>query len=253
MVKHIDNRAREKEILGLIIDSYIKESRPISSGYLCAECRLNYSPATVRNIMLSLEQQGLVSHIHTSSGRVPTKEGFKRYVDNLTEEEVNRQYPLDLDSYALADLDMDDMISLSLDNLARSSGYASLIAVSGRPASPAGREDGFFYRGMRFILEQPEFEDIERLRHVFYALEVRMEDLQHLLFDYLDDKIKILIGDDIGFEEISDCSLVISGLRQKNLGMSLALLGPMRMNYAKAASCLNSVRNQLSQAVLGRL
>ncbi len=253
MVKHIDNREREKEILGLIIDSYIKESRPISSAYLCETCRLNCSPATVRNVMLALEQQGLVSHIHTSSGRVPTKEGFKRYVDGLTEEEINRQYPVVMDSYALADLDMDGLINLSLDNLARLSGYASLIAISGQPALPAGREEGFFYKGMRYILEQPEFEDIERLRHVFYALEVRMEDLQHLLFDYLDDKIKILIGDDIGFEEISDCSLVISGLRQKNLGLSLALLGPMRMNYAKAASCLNSVRNQLKEAVEGRL
>jgi len=246
MVKYIDNREREKEILGLIIDSYIKESRPISSGYLCEECRLNCSPATVRNVMLALEQQGLLFHIHTSSGRVPTKEGFKRYVENLTDEEINRQYPVALDSYAFADLNMDDMISLSLDNLARLSGYASLIAVS-------GREDGFFYKGMRFILEQPEFEDIERLRHIFYALEVRMGDFQHLLFDYLDEKIKILIGDDIGFEEIADCSLVISGLRQNNLGLSLALLGPMRMNYAKAASCLNSVRNQLKGAVEGLL
>ncbi|MBU1113123.1 MAG: hypothetical protein KKH93_04550 [Candidatus Omnitrophica bacterium] len=245
-MRHADNREREKEILGLIIESYIKESRPISSGFLCEQCRLNCSPATVRNIMLSLEQQGLVSHIHTSSGRVPTKEGFKRYVESLTEEEIGRQYPVSLESYALVDSNIDDIISFSLDNLARLSGYASLIAVS-------GREDSFSYKGMRFILEQPEFEDIKRLRHIFYALEVRMGDFQHLLFDCFDEKMKILIGDDIGFEEISDCSLVISGLRQKNLGLSLALLGPMRMNYAKAVSCLNSVRNQLKEAVEGYL
>lgn len=242
MVRQINNQQRENEVLGLIIDSYIKESRPISSAYLCEECHLGYSPATVRNIMLSLERQGLISHIHTSSGRVPTKEGFKHYVDSLTEEDINKQDNTSLDFYSLVDSSMDSLINYSLDSLAKLSGYASLIALS-------GRDEKFFYRGMRFILEQPEFEDISRLRHIFYTLEVRMNDFQHLLFDYVDENIKILIGDDIGFEEISDCSLIISGLKQKDIALSMALLGPMRMNYAKAASCLSSVRNQLREVV----
>ncbi len=242
MVRHIDSRERENEILGLAIESYIKESKPISSAYLCDHCRLNYSPATVRNVLLSLERQGLLSHIHTSSGRVPTKEGFKRYVESLTEEDINKQHPVSLDFYSLSALTIDDLINYSLDNLARLSGYASLIAVS-------GKDERFFYRGMRFILEQPEFEDMSRLRHIFYALEVRMDDFQHILSDYIDEDIKILIGDDIGFEEISDCSLIVSGLKQKDIALSLGLLGPMRMNYTKAASCLSSVRNQLREVV----
>ena len=76
-----------------------------------------------------------------------------------------------------------------------------------------------------------------------------MDDFQHILSDYIDEDIKILIGDDIGFEEISDCSLIVSGLKQKDIALSLGLLGPMRMNYTKAASCLSSVRNQLREVV----
>ncbi len=99
------------------------------------------------------------------------------------------------------------------------------------------------------MLKQPEFEDVRRLKDIFYTLEVKMGALQNLLFDSIDDGIRILIGDDIGFEEIADCSLVISGLRDKDLSFAFALLGPMRMNYNKATSSLQSVRNRLKETV----
>ncbi|MCK5288918.1 MAG: hypothetical protein KAJ79_07605, partial [Candidatus Omnitrophica bacterium] len=106
-----------------------------------------------------------------------------------------------------------------------------------------------FFKGVRCILDQPEFEDIERLKHIIYALEVRMIDIQDLLFSCIDDEVKIVIGDDIGFSEISDCSLVISGLKEKDVEFAIALLGPIRMNYMKATACLNSVREQLEVIV----
>ena len=166
MVKHIDSREREDEILGLIIESYIQESKPISSAYLCKECHLNYSSATVRNVMLSLEKKGLLSHIHTSSGRVPTKEGFKYYVEHFSEEDIVDNYPLSLDFDSLPSSNVDEIVNYTLDALVQTSGYTSLVAIS-------GRDEKLFFRGMRFILEQPEFENISRLKHVFYALEVK--------------------------------------------------------------------------------
>ncbi len=244
MTRFINTREREEEILGLIIENYIKESKPISSAYLCQKCRLNYSSATVRNIMLSLEKKGLLSHIHTSSGRVPTKEGFKYYVEHFSEEDIVDDYPLALNLASLPSVTMDGVVNCTLDALVQASGYTSLVAIS-------GRDEKFFFRGMRLILEQPEFENIARLKHVFYALEVRMQELQQLLFNCIDEKVRILIGDDIGFEEISDCSLVASGLRTNSFVFALGLLGPMRMNYSKAASCLSSVRNQLKEVIEG--
>jgi heat-inducible transcriptional repressor len=129
-----------------------------------------------------------------------------------------------------------------LDILAENSGYASFLAVS-------GKNDRLFFRGARFILEQPEFEDIQRLKNLFYALEVKICQLQDLLFHCFNENVKILIGDEIGFEEISDCSLVVSGSQQKNLSFALALLGPMRMDYTKAASYLCSIKRQLREAI----
>ena len=241
MVKFVDIKNREEDVLGQIIDSYIEETKPISSAYLCHKYRLNYSSATVRGIMLSLEKQGYLSHIYTSSGRVPTKKGFKRYVENFKEEAVNN-YSVDLDFFDLQDFTVDEIINHTLDVLTQFSGYISLLAIS-------GQNEKMFFKGVRFILEQPEFEDINKLKHIFYTLEVRINDLQNLLFDYIDDKIQILIGDDIGFNEISDCSLVISGSRETKCDFAIALLGPMRMNYTKAAACLTTVKNKLKEVV----
>ncbi len=242
MVKFVDSRVREEEILELVIESYISESKPISSGYLCQKYQLSYSPATVRNVMLELEKQGLLSHIYTSSGRVPTKQGFKFYVGHFREEDIMKDDNYGLQASDWGGLRFPDIIDKTLDVLTRLSGYTSLLAVS-------GESEGLFFKGMRFILEQPEFEDIARLRHIFNAFEVRMTELQELLFNCIDEKVQVLIGDDIGFDEISDCSLVVSGLRRPQLRLALALIGPMRMDYLRAASCLYSVRNQLKALV----
>ena len=242
MTRSTDIREREREILGLIIDSYIEESKPISSGYICGKYRLACSSATIRNIMVSLERQGFLSHIYTSSGRVPTQEGFRRYVENFDQKDRLQEYSVSLGLYAISQPSIEEVVSHTLDALVKLSGYTSLMAVS-------GRDEKVSFRGMRFMLEQPEFEDVSRLKDIFYALEVKMEALQSLLFDCIDDRIRILIGDDIGFEEISNCSLVVSGLREKNLSFAFALLGPMRMNYNRAASCLQSVKNRFKETV----
>jgi len=244
MVRIVDAKERENEVLGLVVDSYVEGSKPVSSSYLCQKYNLNCSSATIRNVMLSLEKQGLLAHVHTSSGKVPTKEGFKRYIENIKkkEEAPKEDYALTLKFYSLPVLNINEIINYTLDSLVEHSGYTSLMAIS-------GENEKFIYRGMRYMLEQPEFGNISRLKDIIYALEVRMQELGSLLFDCISDKVQILIGDDIGFQEIADCSLIVSGVRSKQLDMAFALLGPMRMNYTKASSCLDSVRSQLSEVV----
>ncbi len=242
MVRSTDIKEREEDFLGLIVESYIEETKPISSAYLCNKYNLNYSPATIRNVMVALEKQGFLSHIYTSSGRVPTQDGFKHYVESLKKEDIAKYTPLDLDFCPASNCSIEKLINYTLDILTEFSGYTSLVALS-------GKDGRLFFKGVRCIFDQPEFEDISRLRLIIYALEVRMSEIQELLFNCNDEKIKILIGDDIGFSEISDCSLVISGLKETDVGFAIALLGPVRMNYMKATACLSSVREQLEDVV----
>jgi transcriptional regulator of heat shock response len=240
MGKIINKKEREAEILELIISSYIRESKPISSGYLCSEYELDYSSATVRNIMHNLEEKGLIAHIHTSSGRIPTKEGFKYYVATLNPERFGAFYNVELDFSSLCSLQ--EVVEYSLDALSEASGYTSLLGIS-------AKDSRFSFRGTRCILNQPEFEDMKILRNIFYALEVKIDKLQKILFDFMTEKVRVLIGNDINFSEISDCSLVLSGFRDEDKTLVLALLGPVRMNYLKAASCLYSVKNQLKDSL----
>ena len=73
---------RQSEILKIIVLEYIKLAKPVSSNLICDT--LNCSSATIRAEMATLEELGLLEKTHTSSGRVPSEEGY-RYVDNLME------------------------------------------------------------------------------------------------------------------------------------------------------------------------
>jgi len=76
---------REVEILGSIIKSFIEKATPVGSRYLSKYYHHNISPATIRNVMMDLEEKGFVSQPHTSAGRVPTEKAYRYYVDDLME------------------------------------------------------------------------------------------------------------------------------------------------------------------------
>ena len=76
---------REKAILHTIVQLYILKAAPIGSRFLAKwlQNELNLSPASIRNVMADLEEMELISHPHTSAGRVPTDKGYRLYVDHL--------------------------------------------------------------------------------------------------------------------------------------------------------------------------
>ncbi|CCE66520.1 heat-inducible transcriptional repressor HrcA [Candidatus Mycoplasma haematominutum] len=74
---------RQKEILKMIIELYISEKGAISSLSVKSKKFYRWSSATIRNEMLFLENKGLLKKEHHSSGRIPTKEGYRIYIDDL--------------------------------------------------------------------------------------------------------------------------------------------------------------------------
>jgi heat-inducible transcriptional repressor len=78
--------ARSDAILRAVIDEYVTSATPVSSGSLVDHYHLGVSSATVRNILSDLEALGLLTHPHTSAGRVPTDAGYRYYVQVLAEE-----------------------------------------------------------------------------------------------------------------------------------------------------------------------
>ena len=76
---------RKKKILQILVEEYILEGTPVSSKKLHEKHLNEYSPATIRNELFSLEELGYLSHTHTSSGRVPLPKAYRLYVDKLME------------------------------------------------------------------------------------------------------------------------------------------------------------------------
>ena len=74
---------REREILQLVVESYTDGAQPIGSRFLAKRHALPYSPATIRNVMMDLEDRGLLQQPHTSAGRVPTDAAYRYYLDQL--------------------------------------------------------------------------------------------------------------------------------------------------------------------------
>ena len=77
---------REREILTAIVETFIATGEPVGSRVLSRSNREGLSPATIRNVMADLSDAGFLEQPHTSSGRVPTTEAYRYYVEQISGE-----------------------------------------------------------------------------------------------------------------------------------------------------------------------
>src|ERR1700676_3084224 len=77
---------REQEILTAIVETYISTGEPVGSRTLARRNSERLSAATIRNVMADLAEAGLLAQPHTSSGRVPSVEGYRYYAERLSGE-----------------------------------------------------------------------------------------------------------------------------------------------------------------------
>ena len=74
---------RKLEVLRAIVTDYVSSQEPVGSKALVERHDLGVSPATVRNDMAALEEEGYITQPHTSAGRIPTDKGYRLFVDRL--------------------------------------------------------------------------------------------------------------------------------------------------------------------------
>ncbi len=86
---------RTRRILHVLVEQYIRGGQPVSSRTLSRASGLGLSPATVRNIMYDLEEQGYIQSPHTSAGRIPTEQGYRLFVDSLLKMQPVHRMPED--------------------------------------------------------------------------------------------------------------------------------------------------------------
>ncbi len=106
---------RRLAVLRAIVEDFVATEEPVGSKTLVERHGLNVSPATVRNDMAALEDEGYITQPHTSAGRVPTDKGYRLFVDRLTT--VKPMSPAEkraISSFLDGAVDLDDVVNRSV-------------------------------------------------------------------------------------------------------------------------------------------
>jgi heat-inducible transcriptional repressor len=93
----VELTARQREILRRLVEEYIATGQPVGSKHLVEQAGLSVSPSTVRGELAELERLGLLTHPHTSAGRVPTEAGYRLFVRGLLDRLEPRPVTVEID------------------------------------------------------------------------------------------------------------------------------------------------------------
>jgi heat-inducible transcriptional repressor len=172
---------RKAAVLHAIVEEYVRSGEPVGSETIAEGAGLGVSSATIRNEMAALEEQGYLSHPHTSAGRIPTDAGYRHYVDAQPHavrlREAHRRAIAGY--FAEAILDLEEVLKGSVQLLSRLTQYAGLAVPPGAAEEPIVRLElidmgptvmilavGQHGRVDKRVIDRPEALDAETLRSV---------------------------------------------------------------------------------------
>ena len=248
MVARQSNAQERKDVvLGIVVHEYIKTIAPVGSAHMVKQYGLNVSPATVRNTLSELEQDGYLTHPHTSAGRVPTEKGYRYYVDFLMkeirlleEEQLRLKYEHKRGLNELENL-LENM-SMNLSDVTQCTSIVSFDEWGSK----------IICRGTNYMIQQDMHQDLERVRSLLRMLEEKEQMLEIINRD-LKQKIDIFIGQELALKEMEHCSLAVSEFTdQRGRKGRVAILGPTRMDYDRVVAALNHVTETMNK-MLGQM
>ena len=216
---------RQTQILKAIIEEHIETGEPVGSETLDKKYNLGVSPATIRNEMVNLTKLGYLNQPHASAGRIPTKQAFKFYVDQLMEE---KELSVS-DEVAAKERVWDSRFNF--DQLMHEAVRA--LADKTQSLAVAAVKDGDVYHaGYANILSLPEFYDIDITRSVLSMLDQVNEIRQLFSRGFGEGPIHLLLGDELGYDYFEPCGMIFTDFEAgaKKTG-SLGVIGPSRFDY----------------------
>ncbi|MFH1111448.1 MAG: hypothetical protein V1712_00035 [Patescibacteria group bacterium] len=221
---------RQKELLGELVKSYIKQAEPVGSKAL--ERKLKVSSATIRHEMARLEENGYLYQPHTSAGRVPTARAYQYYVDNF----LQPKEPASEERKALQDLQLEFKrdFEQSLKNLAK-----VMAEFSGQAVVVGFSQNDIYYTGLSNLFSQPEFYHIDMVQSMSRIID-HLDEVMEKFYKQLRESVEIRIGEQNPFG--NECATVITSYILPNHKNIVGFLGPWRMDYASNVGRLNYVR-----------
>ncbi len=226
-------KGRKELILNTIIEEHIKTGAPVGSSVLAQKYKLNVSPATVRNEMVALEDEGFIIQPHTSAGRIPTEEAYRSYLENLDEKKLNNSEIKILEKA----LKKNDELSLKK--------AAKIMAqISGSAVFWAFHRHSLYYTGISSLLQQPEFYQFDLIYDISAIID-RMDEVIDNIFDKISFESQVLLGSENPFGDF--CGSVLTKYRSSDKVGLFGILGPIRMDYSKNLSLIRFVNSKISK------
>ncbi len=119
---------RRLEVLRAIVEDYVSTREPVGSRVLTERHRLGVSPATIRNDMAALEDEGYIAQPHTSAGRIPTDKGYRLFVDRLAQAKpLSSPQRRAIERFLSEAVDLDDVIARAGRLIAQLTGQVAVV------------------------------------------------------------------------------------------------------------------------------
>lgn len=222
----MDLSLRQKKLLLSIIKEFITTAEAVGSISLQHKYDLDVSPATIRNEMSFLVEQGFLFQKHNSGGRIPTTKGWKFFIESLSEGELNNidQLTKDKISQELYGLrpNTKELLRKAVFELSRLSLNPALAII----------ENDFYYAGLSEIVNIPEFKEVDNMRKILKIMEDYYSLSEILNKNSSDDDINIIMGEEAENSLLEGYCVIFSEIRVlKSTKGYVAVVGPNRMNY----------------------
>lgn len=238
---------RKQKILNAIVRDYQHSAEPVGSRNLSRRYLPGLSPATIRNEMADLEEEGFIVQPHTSAGRIPTDHGYRFYVDRLmkTVHPTHREEERIKSAFRKTSYNIDEVLNQTAKLLSHTLDYAAVVVNH-------GRHRRVFSAGTSNLLHQPEFRNLAHMERILELLEEE-EMLSELVEEYSHgEEVTIKIGTENKYKEIKDCSVVVTSYEVDDEPIGgISIIGPTRMYYSKVASLVDYVAKELSRVLSG--
>jgi transcriptional regulator of heat shock response len=211
-------------LLDVVIDTYIDKGEPVGSKFLNTLEDVEYAPSTLRKYLNMLEKQGMVYQPYNSSGRIPTVEGLKLYIQHYLDQ-------------------VDDVVSGEISSARES--IKSLVEALGDLVDGVIvgflRNDEYYYLGINNLLRDDLRDEYEETRTIIIFIEEKR------IVNHIDEKI--LKKNQMYYTFLEDNHTMISTVYAKvtldGFDCILAIVGPMRVNYKKNVAILSQILQKM--------
>ncbi|MCX6797908.1 MAG: DeoR family transcriptional regulator [Candidatus Falkowbacteria bacterium] len=220
---------RKKFILQTIIKEYVKTAQAVSSGTLVEKYKLDISPATVRNEMMELEEEGYILQPHTSAGRIPTERAYELYLQESKKKELKDQ-----------ELKLLEQI-FKKDEIAFKQTAKVIAELANGAVFWAFHKNDLYYTGLSNLFAQPEFKQVNVLYDVSVVID-KMEEIIDVFFEDLKEGEQVLIGSKNPFGNF--LSTVLVKYKNHNKSGIFGILGPIRMDYNRNLALIDFIKNK---------